>query len=151
MRAMVMKVGKVGLYLFLLAISFDLLYMLYVKNLIESSMHIAVKAAALQIENNDDKIAKGIFDIDLVLGEDNNIKYTKENLPLFISNSIDIDTVIINTHSLTKVNPFGDKEYSIYNPIVFSKTKFKFRGLILKKIIEYDIESGGVLENANNI
>lgn len=151
MRNALSIVGKVVFYFLVLSISFDLLRALYIKQRIIDAMYIGAKAAALQIDMNEEKIAEGIFDIDINLAGVVNKEYVIENLPASVSSTIEVVTNVSNTHVEIEYKPFIEKSYKIDNPTVFSRTVFTLNGLLIDKTFDYEIESGAVLMNKNDL
>lgn len=151
MRNALTLASKMIFYFIVLAISFDIFRALYIKQRIYDAMYIGVKAAALQVDMNENKIADGIFDIDINLAEIINNEYVVENLPSSVSATIEVFTEVSNTHSKTEYKPFTEQKYTIEYPTVFSRTIFELDGLLIDKTFDFEIESGAVLMNKNDL
>lgn len=140
----------VSLFFALMALVFDISQIRHIKRDMKDSLDLSTKAAALQIDEDPNKIGKGIFEIDVN-------KATAVNKEIFIENinlspeKITLSTSVLNVHSKNVYNAPNDKEYYIDSPTIFASASYHYDGFFMNEDIDVQLLSASVLKNKNDL
>lgn len=150
MNTSIRFMATVVLFFTLLGIVFDYSQITYIKRSMKDALDLSTKAAALQLDEDPLKLARGKFDIDVQKATAVNEEILKENLSEKFSESI-IATDIVNVHSTSNYTAPSGKIYKINSPTIFSSVYYHYSGIFIEWDIDVNILSGSVLRNKNDI
>lgn len=122
-------------FVFLCLLS-DITILRITKERIKDALDVSTKAAALQANEDENKISEGIFEID----NDKARSTFLEMMSLNLNKDIKIiDDCMIDYRALNSptvyINPATGKEYYIEKPTFIAAMKFQFNGILIKKDI----------------
>lgn len=134
----------------LLGIGYDRTMVLTYKELFKDSLDISTKAAALQIDENEDKIGQGIFELDVEKARSVNEDILKKNVGEELSNYV-VNTMVLNIHEPTLYQAPNGKKYNIDKPTVICSVKFPYKGIFINEDITLETLSASSIMNKNDL
>jgi Flp pilus assembly protein TadG len=133
-------ISDVFIFLVFLCLIVDISNYRIAKENIKDALDLSTKAAALQIDEDPNKISRGTFHIDDTKGKEAFLTVMSKNTNL---SKIDVNACMIEYKAINitdnvqvkYLNTADNKEYSINNSTFVALMKFKFKGLLLNKEI----------------
>lgn len=126
----------------------DYVQVRYVKDVAKNSLDLSTKAAALQLDEDKEKIGLGIFDIE-------ESKAIEVNKDIFVRNmgkkyeSSLVQTNVINIHTPQVYTDYRGEEYNIDQPTVFSYATIEYKGIA--RTYKITVASASCLINDNEL
>lgn len=151
MHGSVKFISFVFIFLAFLCLVYDVAQMARYKEEMKNALDLSTKAAALQVDLDPAKIARGEFDIDETLSKAAFEEYMRDNLNQS-SNDVMVfvlDYKPINTRvPVDYINPGDGKRYLIEAPTFIAVLRYEYKGLLFSQTVTLNNLSGATVRVA---